>query len=628
MSAWGAPAQVPEELLQYDEAGRLAVVVTFSAAPSESQLAEVTAVGVVGTVSAEFATVSAFIDPAQADWLRGRPGVTAVTPSIKPEVGRMSSLPGASLLRTLPADALHPAAHCREIPVEADGPLGTAEARLEFGVDGTGVTVGIISDSFDASTESVTTPDDDIALGSLPGPGNPCGYIQPVEVVKESPSGADEGRAMAQLVHGVAPGARLLFATGGSSMYDMADSIRQLAAAGADVIVDDLTYFSEPMFQAGPVDQAISEVRAQGIAYFSSAANFNVNGPSGPLVSWETEAYRPMPCPPETAALPVVLADCMDFDPGPGQSATNAITANTGSDLKVLLQWADPMFGVGSPVFPILFDEVGDFRGPIPMDSDSPSLMALYPGVGRENGEEATFQLVLGRAEVRDDVRVKYILAGARGVTDVQFDRSEGGDVVGPSIMAHNGAEGTVSVASAPYDNPAVPRDYTALGPVTHVLAPVDGRVPAARLPEPLTLAKPDVTAVDGTQTSFFTEDDPGVYRFFGTSAAAPHAAAVYALAKQWRPDLSVEQLLAAMASTATPLASPYAGWPAESVTGAGLVDSVAWLTSIPRPVVPADNGEITRLPSAGAEPLPVLAIAIPLLLAGVILLRRRPARG
>jgi hypothetical protein len=58
--------------------------------------------------------------------------------------------------------------------------------------------------------------------------------------------GSDEGRAMMQLVYDDAPGARLAFRTAYRGQADFTAGILQLAAAGCDVIVDDIIYYADP----------------------------------------------------------------------------------------------------------------------------------------------------------------------------------------------------------------------------------------------------------------------------------------------------------------------------------------------------------------------------------------------
>ena len=100
---------------------------------------------------------------------------------------------------------------------EADVQLRAAQARVAAGVDGTGVKVGVLSDSYDVADVVPIYAAHDVASGDLPGTGNPCGRTTPVQVLQELPPkdgpGADEGRAMLQLVHDIAPGSPLAFAT-------------------------------------------------------------------------------------------------------------------------------------------------------------------------------------------------------------------------------------------------------------------------------------------------------------------------------------------------------------------------------------------------------------------------------
>ena len=89
--------------------------------------------------------------------------------------------------------------------------------------------------------------------GDLPGPSNPEGHTTPVQVLVDAAfwdhSHTDEGRAMLQVVHDAAPGAALAFGCGQGGEAFLATRIRDLQAAGCDVIVDDLLYPTEPMFQ-------------------------------------------------------------------------------------------------------------------------------------------------------------------------------------------------------------------------------------------------------------------------------------------------------------------------------------------------------------------------------------------
>ncbi len=84
--------------------------------------------------------------------------------------------------------------------------------------------------------------------------------------------GTDEGRAMLQIVHDVAPGASLAFNTAFLGTANFAQGIVNLANSGSKVIVDDVIYFAEPMFQDGIIAQAVDTVKGNGVAYFPPPA--------------------------------------------------------------------------------------------------------------------------------------------------------------------------------------------------------------------------------------------------------------------------------------------------------------------------------------------------------------------
>ena len=111
------------------------------------------------------------------------------------------------------------------------------------------------------------------------------GDLGPVTVLPGQTGSGDEGTAMLEIIHDLAPGAQLYFATAFNGITSFANNIRALRAAGCNIIVDDVTYFVETPFQngqaasvisntnGGVVIQAVNDVTASGALYFSSAAN-------------------------------------------------------------------------------------------------------------------------------------------------------------------------------------------------------------------------------------------------------------------------------------------------------------------------------------------------------------------
>ena len=153
--------------------------------------------------------------------------------------------------------------------------------------EGRGISIGVLSSSYDLDPNTTTRAADDVASGDLPGTGNPVNS-QPVVVLQDQSTGSDEGRAMCQTVYKMAPKARLGYATGNEGDISAANNIRALAGLPgytypaatqqgfkADVIVDDLVLPAEPFFQDGIIAQAIEDVTKAGVAYYAAAGNNN-----------------------------------------------------------------------------------------------------------------------------------------------------------------------------------------------------------------------------------------------------------------------------------------------------------------------------------------------------------------
>ncbi len=476
---------------------------------------------------------------------------------------------------------------------EGLGQLKVDEAREDFGLRGEGITVGVLSDSFNVATEAAdesgpvaTHAQQDIVSNDLPGAAGTCsGQQLPVGVLAEGPTsaGEDEGRAMLQIVHDLAPHASLAFATAFKSEESFAQNIERLAkpvsesGAGADVIVDDVAWFEEPFFQDGPVAVAINNVTAEGVIYLTAAGNDNLFDSEGhEIASWEAPQFRDSGgCPvalvtfEEEIGVPINPTHCMDFNSGGGIDRTFEITVAPGARLLVDLQWAEPWEGVNTDLDAFLLGPEGnviEVGGEDNIANGRPFEPIEWEN---ETASAAHVQLVINRYS-GGSPRLKFdLLENGRGVTATEYPESTGGDVVGPTVFGHAGDASAISLGAVPYDSSATPEVYSSRGPVTHYFEPVEGTAPAAELGSPETIPKPDLVATDCGATTFFAQKIGGVWRFCGTSAAAPHAAAVATLLLQGQPGATPTQIRTAMTDSATPVGA----FPPEAV-GAGLVDA------------------------------------------------------
>jgi hypothetical protein len=238
-------------------------------------------------------------------------------------------------------------------------------------LNGSGITVGVLSDSFDcysvyaapgsgvpasgnegyATNGFLATYADDVTSGALPANVH---ILEEADCMvygapQQSPF-TDEGRAMLQIVNVVAPNAGLWFRTGDNTEADFATGITTLASAvsaggaGANIIADDLSYYDEPFYQDGIVAQAIDTVEASGVVYFSAAGNDG-------NASYEniTPIFGPTAV---GAGLPNATEYLLDFDPsGDMPTTTLPITIAPlvpGQFLAVVVEWDQP-YVTGAP---------------------------------------------------------------------------------------------------------------------------------------------------------------------------------------------------------------------------------------------------------------------------------------
>lgn len=558
------------------EGNRVLVEVRFDRGATAS-LGELRSAGAkIVATSPRFQTVTVAAKPSELRKLSGVPGVKGASPILTPITSASTCPAGVAVS-------------------EGDAQLRADGARELFSVDGAGVTVGILSDSFDQATEASdesgpvdTHEAEDVESGDLPGSGNTCpGETTPVDLLDDSAGGEDEGRAMGQIVHDLAPGANLSFASAFNGLTSFASNVKALASAGAKVIVDDVSYFEEPFFQEGPVGVAVAEVSEAGVNYFSSAANNNLINAGKDIASWEAPAFRNSGgCP---AGAPVYASECMDFDPEAGTDTTFGIRVSPGATLRVDLQWAQPWNGVTTDLDAYLLNSSNEVIA-ASEEFNVAKTQRPFEFIPWKNTTSIsqTVRLAIDRCAVTCDAvsggdtsspRLKFaLLQNGGGVTETEYPESLGGDIVGPTIFGHNGAEDAISVGAIRFNVSEAPESFSSRGPVTHYFEPVSGVLPAKPLGSPLTLAKPDIVATDGGANTFFGSCVSHTWRFFGTSAAAPHAAAVAALERQAVPGATAAEVKAAQLESAGPVGAFPRPGPA---VGEGIINAAAAIAKL-----------------------------------------------
>lgn len=489
---------------------------------------------------------------------------------------------------------------------EGDRAHAADTARARHRVTGIGATVCALSDGVDSLAVSQ-------AAGELPD----------VDVLPGEAGTGDEGTAMLEIIHDLAPNARLGFATAFTSDASFADNIRALRfEAGCDVIVDDVLYFNESPFQDGPIAQSVNAVTADGALYFSSAGNRG-NVIDGTAANYEDDFVD--------SGRPVgkFRGAAHDFDPGPGVQVFEPLSDASNAGIPVTLWWADPLGGAANDYDLYLFDpddNVVAFSQATQDGDDDPFEILATPPRGGEG---------LRLAVVKFAGADRYVQVSALGG---RFKDSADGLVarVTPGMTrGHNSAVDAFSTAAAPAaaalpgdpPNPAgpfpnpftraqLPERFTADGP-RRFFFHADGT--------PITPGnfsstggavrqKPDITAADGVSTSLedFTP-------FFGTSAAAPHAAAIAALVVSGNPGASTSDLRDAFGATALDLAPGGV----DGRTGAGVIRAdrvLAHTGATPQPLVRAGEPAVTPVTGDGDaffEPGERATVAIPATNAG-----------
>jgi len=473
------------------------------------------------------------------------------------------------------------------------------------GFTGSGITVGVLSNSYNTSPTTFTTirAANDIASNDLKAP-------KFVIDLAAAPANTDEGRAMMQIVHDVAPNADLCFATASAGESSFASNIRTLRtnpACGADVIVDDIAYFDEPFFSDGQVAQAVNDVSTstllpgKKIAYFSSAGNQQGGASGGGSINVPAAVFSANP----TGLGNINLATALTCAGSPSTGSTKAdvgggwldfgggtyfATVNYNSASSVMiLQW-DDLFYSGAVTTDLnwyFFNSAGSCA--FSFASNNFTSDNGVEVIGLSGGPSGSYRIMIGRTTPGTHQAIRVRMTNLSGWSGGPFAITSN-----PTTFGHSAAASANSVAayrySVPFNaDPLTPflEPFSSAGPVTIAFDSLGNRLPVPEMRK-----KPDIAAPDGGDTTFFMPgsdpDATGFPNFFGTSAAAPHAAGVAALLLQKAggpASLTPPQVKSILQTTAPARSLPYGG-PVQKAwnlyDGFGLIDAIPALNKIP----------------------------------------------
>jgi len=446
------------------------------------------------------------------------------------QLGQAARLPSLAAMR--PAVAIR---HTGSVTSRGDAALRADVARSDNGVTGAGVRVGVISDSYDQDPTASTRASQDIATGDLP----PASQIDILDdTFTDSP--IDEGRAMMQIITDIAPGASLSFHTGFPGTATFVNAVRDLAAGGADVIVDDLGFLTAPYFQDGLIAQVADSVASEGIPFFSAAGNVGPNSYQSPYRNVSSSDGRSF----------------HDFDPGSGVDILQEISLPVGDTVRIGLQWPQSSAEVGGPppdtdldIF-VVNDTLAIIDGSVDPNTTAPVEFFEFANAGNVDADEdgqpdEVFSLSIERQSGPAPALVKYIyFEDALRIREYATFSS--------TLFGHPNASQVAAVGAASYlatpefgVSPPIVRAFSSRGGTPIYLSP-DGTL----LPSVETRQKPDFVATDDADNTFFGGSDTesnGFPNFIGTSAAAPHAAGVAALMLEKDPSLTPAQIYASL---------------------------------------------------------------------------------
>lgn len=510
--------------------------------------------------------------------------------------------------------------------------LKSDTASNTHSVDGAGQKIGIISDSF-ARTNKVrafnTSPGYGVP-GILKNANNQVSGDLPITLEIRNDSSwsnglVDEGAAMAELIYDIAPGAALAFHTGIDGESIMAEAINDLCLnAKATIVVDDLAIFSTPLYQYGIIQQAAADCVAAGIPYFSAAGNQANIG--------IRQTYKDIN---EAIDDQLLLPSGNDLHDWGNGNGFLKLTLPPSAEAYLFLHWnqpSDKIIGskgaqIDLDLMVTYFADNNELHNPIfssnglQGDTETPAGDAFESGFLYNRGTTQNVDVFIAIEHYRgnknfipqnSETRLEFSLlvfqlTGDDIIIETISDKTSNYGV--STIFGQAAIPESISVAAvAWWEAPSFDPTISAYGPPQSTVS-IDAEAYSSRggsltIPFdkngnffPQLTYKPDFAAVTGNNTTFFGNnisnaavtpwgEDDGHPNFFGTSAAAPNAAAIAALMLELNNHLTPIQIKTVLQGTATDVTGYRASVGIDDVTGHGLINAEAALNAVAMPPI------------------------------------------
>ncbi len=384
--------------------------------------------------------------------------------------------------------------HYKSVTSAGDMQLKADSARMQFSVGGLGVNVGVISDGVDNWQDAKNN----FELPDMTGK------------VLDAGSG-NEGTAMLEIVHDLAPYATLWFCSSGETYVTFANAVKTLSSNGCKIIVDDVGFLNEPYFtdEDDTLGAAIRNFLSSGGTFVSAGGNDNYSIYNDP------DGYS-------------VFSGTTNIGPGnlnvfPNSQTTLDFTVNANSTQVIFFEWATSWKHPLSDYNLYVYDESGT---QVTQSEIAQFQNGSYPPRERVNVQNTTSSTKLYT------LSIKYYSGTSTPVDFKIVSNAFAGklsnmDTDNRHLYGHPCYPKVIGVAAYDAELPDQMATYSSGGPLT-MFSTLSNQWSSENTP--LVTATSGVSTWVGNNPTGNPYWPDGYPLFYGTSAAAPHIAAIAAL--------------------------------------------------------------------------------------------------